>query len=251
MKHTIDELMLQRCVDGELTDLERAELLTQLHEQGSAENWKTLALSFIEHQVFSKVFTEDSASGEMLSFHLARPATPGQTPKEAPATPVHWLHRRVRPWFSIAASLAAGMLVGVGGYFIMDKGDEGTASLANVATVSSPSSTQLQYEGETAGEAAGTHAGQPPQHVPMVHVQLTGLGGGTTESVAIPVFSPDQWQAYPPIQPSVALPPELHQMLESRGLRLERQHQWYRARLHDGREVLVPTEIMHVRNAVQ
>lgn len=235
MKHTIDELMLQRCVDGELTERERAELLTQLHEQGSTENWKTLALSFIEHQVFSKVFTEDSASGEMLSFQLARPASPDQTPKEPPAAPVHWMHRRVRPWFSIAASLAAGMLVGVGGHFLMGNGEEGDASLANRAAVSSPASHP---------------SGQASQNVPMVHVQLTGLGG-KTESVAVPVYSPEQWQSYPPIQPSVALPPELHQMLESRGLRLERQHQWYRARLQDGREVLVPTEIMHVRNAVQ
>lgn len=235
MKHTIDELMLQRCVDGELSERERAELLTQLHEQGSTENWKTLALSFIEHQVFSKVFTEDSASGEMLSFQLARPANPDQTPREVPATPVHWMHRRVRPWFSIAASLAAGMLVGVGGHFLMDKGDEGNVPLANMAAVSSQESNP---------------SGQTPHNVPMVHVQLTGLGGNT-ESVAVPVYSPEQWQSYPPIQPSVALPAELHQMLESRGLRLERQHRWYRARLQDGREVLVPTEIMHVRNAVQ
>ena len=47
------------------------------------------------------------------------------------------------------------------------------------------------------------------------------------------------------------VPEEIQKLLDEQGLTLERQRSWYRARLKDGREVLVPTETVRVRPSVQ
>jgi len=248
MTHSINEIMLQRCVDGELTDHERSELLSQLDQQGSMENWKTLALSFVEHQVFANVFAEDAGSNELKSFQLARPASTDFSEPMVPAVKnSHWLHRPVRPWFSIAASLMVGMLVGVGGHFLMPTDsptDERLVQLDDVPRTELP----------TFGNGLPEQMSRPQPHVPVMNVRLMEPGDRNVDSVAVPVYSPEQWQSLQQRgeQPLMSeLPPELHQMLESQGMRVDHQHHWYRARLHDGREILVPTETMQVRHAIQ
>ncbi|WP_437224570.1 hypothetical protein SH661x_003687 [Planctomicrobium sp. SH661] len=243
MKHTIDELMLQRCVDGELSDHERTELLKRLHEQGSAENWKTLALTFVEHQVFSRVFADDAASGEMLSFQLARPVTPGQ--EIVPATNVPWLHRRVRPWFSVAASLLVGMMVGVAGHFWMSADEVD----GNIAETDVPSQMQTLPEMLSIG-SPGTGV-RTASRTPIMNVRLTGLGSREAEPVSVPVYSPEQWQAIQHLHQPAPLPEDIRQMLEAQGMTVDHERQWYRAPLSDGREILVPTETMRVRHSIQ
>lgn len=251
MKHTIDELLLQRCVDGELTDHERADLLSKLHAQGSIENWKSLALSFVEHQVFSKVFADDSDSGKIVSFQLAKPAPPRL--KGDSAAPVPWWHRRVRPWVSIAASLLVGMLAGLGGHFMLEM-EEGAP--ADIAMTKAPEFQQLANLTPPAGTAiAASHpsttSGEPGTHTPVMNVHLTGLGNRGASPVAVPVYAPEHWQAMQLRHPPTMVPEDVQRMLEAQGMIVDHQRYWYRAPLKDGREILVPTETMHVRHAIQ
>lgn len=249
MTHPIDEITLQRCVDGELSDQERAELLKQLHHQGSLESWKTLALSFVEHQVFSKVFAEETGHEELKSFQLARPIPMERLPEQTPVQPP-LLHRRVRPWFSVAASLLVGMIVGVGGHFMMKSSSDQDLMLAKNDMVSVPGITS-QESSSPLPEHPGNEALRPGR--PVMNVHLTGLGSSGARPVSVPVYSPEQWQT---LQQSGAsqtaeLPREVRQMLESQGMQVDHQRHWYRARLNDGREILVPTETMRVHHAIQ
>jgi len=253
MKYMIDELELQRCVDGELTDHERSELLTRLHQQGSAESWKNLALSFMEHQVFSKVFAEDAGDDELKSFQLARPApSVSEVPRQSRTAP-HWMHRQVRPWFSIAASLLVGMIVGVGGHFMMDANND---SEQNLTTLDPNLPQQLMTtESWLPDSPAGLTRHLPPAHSPVMNVHLTGMGNQPGRSVAVPVYSPEQWQSIQNQQrqsrDATTVPESVLQSLESQGMTVDHQRHWYRARLNDGREILIPTETMRVRHSIQ
>lgn len=248
MTHSIDELTLQRCVDGELSDHEQAEFLSQLHRQDSLESWKTLALSLVEHQVFAKIFAEDRDNEKLLSFQLARPSA--STPAlQQTVSPTHWMHRPVRPWFSIAASLLVGMIVGVGGHFLMK-----TSSDADLRVATTIPDEMPQVAASMLPETMTTLPASTVQtHRPVMNVHLTGMGTPSAQPVSVPVYSPEQWESLQQgrnFQTS-ELPKELHQMLESQGMQVDHQHHWYRARLNDGREILVPTETMRVHHAIQ
>jgi len=254
MKYTIDELELQRCVDGELTDHERSELLTRLHQQGSTESWKNLALSFIEHQVFSKVFSEDAGADELKSFQLARPASPMiETSRQTYAAP-HWMHRQVRPWFSIAASLLVGMIVGVGGHFMMDTENDSNQNL----TVLDPRLPPQLSKAESwlpAGPVGLTRHLPQTAQPPAMNVHLTGMENQSERAVPVPVYSLEQWQSIQNQQmqsrATTAVPESVLQSLGSQGMTVDHQRHWYRAKLNDGREILIPTETMRIRHSIQ
>ena len=81
-----DEILIQRCVDGELNRDERRELLARMDEL--PEGWKTLACTFMEEQLFADAANEslnaatprpfasgsDSSSGQKQSW-LSSPVT--------------------------------------------------------------------------------------------------------------------------------------------------------------------------------
>jgi hypothetical protein len=99
MTTSINELELQRCVDGELPVAERKAFLERI--ELTPEGWKTLALSFLENQDF------DAAGGE---FRQSAPATPASLGSNSRS-----LRHRSSTWsrpLSLAASLAIAFWVG-------------------------------------------------------------------------------------------------------------------------------------------
>ena len=88
-----DATMLDRLVDGELEDAERAALLSQLDRE--PDGWKRCALAFLESQAWRQALAADSlASGEpKLQTHATR-----RTPS--------------RRWMGLAASVLIAFSVG-------------------------------------------------------------------------------------------------------------------------------------------
>jgi anti-sigma factor RsiW len=81
MTHILDELTLQRCIDGELSEAEQQALLRQLERNPAG--WREVALGFMEHQLWS------------VAGHdwVHEPAAPQVSPREATPARTHagWL----------------------------------------------------------------------------------------------------------------------------------------------------------------
>lgn len=231
MRDVTEEILIQKCVDGELTAQERSELLSKLEARGALNDWRTLALSFVENQVLGQAFRAvDSVPPRVRAAVI-------ETPRR---TRARWLGQLT----SVAAALCLGMLSGVGAHFWLNRGD-----------APAPSQAPLLVRGEQAAPPNAVSAGgltqQPSSPVPVMNVRLTGLGNSSTEPMSVPVYSPEQWQTLPQAYRSTGLPDDVRRFLESQGMAVDREQQWYRAPLQDGREILVPMETVRVRQAVQ
>ncbi len=98
-----NEILIQRCVDNELSAAERRELIQQL--DGSDGGWKNLACSFMEEQMFSSAIREESVA----SASLQRPAVMNSSTVKMAEKP-HWFNH---PVTSLALSACVAFLGGV------------------------------------------------------------------------------------------------------------------------------------------
>ncbi|WP_437193586.1 hypothetical protein [Planctomicrobium sp. SH527] len=252
MKISPDELTLQKCADGELSDAERAALLANLHHAESIDHWRTLALTFVENQVFAKAFETPLA------------ANPPEELPPRPLPPV--MKRQLQPWVSVAASLLVGALMGVGGHFWLRDSSDAGSQLAETRFDASKSPLNSEAGFSPSSVASVVHppensiaspkAGQfsPPVRLasdgnmpsPVMNVKV-GAGHSGDQALTVPVYSPEQWHSVPNAGNLTNIPEDVQRMLESEGYQLERKRYWYRARLKDGREVMVPAEKVIVR----
>ena len=60
MNQELDELRLQRFVDGVLSDAERSDFLARL--EGRPDHWREVALAFIEEQIWADVVRSPEAA---------------------------------------------------------------------------------------------------------------------------------------------------------------------------------------------
>jgi hypothetical protein len=89
--------LIDRLVDGELSDDERGELLSRLDQ--SADGWRTLALAFLEAQTWRS------------ALHV----TPDPKPQAEPRLPAMAQPSRDRSWLWLATCVAAALLAfGIG-----------------------------------------------------------------------------------------------------------------------------------------
>ncbi|HWL09019.1 MAG TPA: hypothetical protein VNQ76_11460 [Planctomicrobium sp.] len=237
---TLDELTLQKCVDGELSEVERHSLLTKLNQAHSLDHWRNLALSFVENQVLSKAFESEGTQPVPLS-------------KAASHKPI-W-HRQVQPWVAVAASLMVGALMGVGGHFWLRTDepftDQNLAQSEQPAQSLDSAATDTIFPQSTPhGPHSRPNIGGPGSSVPVMNVNL-GRRGGSTGRISVPVYSPEHLHPIPPVGPLTNIPEDVQRMLEADGYVLDREHHWCRRQLEDGREVLIPTETVRVQRGMK
>ncbi len=97
MSNNVDERLIQRCVDNEISGTERQLLLQQL--EAAPEEWKTLACTYMEEQLFAAaVVDSDRQAAAKLS--------PAMLPV---ADKRHWFHH---PLTSVALSACVAFLLG-------------------------------------------------------------------------------------------------------------------------------------------
>ena len=94
-----DELLLQRCVDGEISAEQRAELIRQL--DAGPDGWKVLACSYMEDQLVARGIARSETP-----VHADAPEPRSLRQKEKP----HWFHH---PLLSVALSACVAFLGGV------------------------------------------------------------------------------------------------------------------------------------------
>lgn len=95
----IDERLIQRCVDNELSAAERSELLRQLEHDSAG--WQLLACTYMEEQLFAAAVVASENHEARQFAHAA--ATPTTRPR-------HWFYH---PLMSVALSACVAFLLGV------------------------------------------------------------------------------------------------------------------------------------------
>lgn len=93
-----DEILIQRCVDNECSDVERRQLMARLDE--IPDGWKNLACTYIEEQLFAAACATES-NGPVGEEDVGCTIAPAKQ---------HWFYR---PLTSIALSACVVLLLGV------------------------------------------------------------------------------------------------------------------------------------------
>lgn len=87
MTNDVDELLIQRCVDNEITAVERELLLQQL--ETAPDGWKELACTYMEEQLFAAAVVDpDQKIATRLSGNTAPAPAPGRRWLQHPLTSV-------------------------------------------------------------------------------------------------------------------------------------------------------------------
>jgi hypothetical protein len=236
MTHILDELTLQRCVDGELSEVEQQELLRQLERNPAG--WREVALGFIEHQLWT------TAGHDWI--HDPVP------PQVAPPVPESPPRRVWGAWLRNTA-LAASTLLAIGlGYVGGSRSfwsrPSGSPSagveIATGPSIPSHSNGLISTQG---AEPVSHNNHQPPR--PMMQVQLTSDGSGS-EPISLPVYDATDLPEFGDwMTPRLSVEERRH--LEDQGFQLREEPRFYTVPMDKNRQLVVPINTVHVRQRLQ
>ncbi|MCA9050108.1 MAG: hypothetical protein KDA89_15330 [Planctomycetaceae bacterium] len=220
-----DEILIQRCVDDELSADQRTELLTRMEE--SPGGWKQLACTFMEEQLFRRAVPSGTKDVSSPTEFL-----PGPVPRmESPAAWRKWWYH---PATTMVLSACVLILLGVVLSGVPQRPDRGLASVVSrpepAVTTIDRSNTDVPSNRPSATLVA--------EDIPYtIHVQH-----GSGEQQDLPVF-----------QDPAAFVSELVRQQEDRRHRAdlpdvsagdadEAQVRFIRLPVGDGRVLLIPVE---------
>jgi hypothetical protein len=203
MTDNVNELEIQRCVDGELSDDQQRALLTRL--EGTPDGWRLLALAFVEYQVW----------GEGCRAVVG--AIPAQTSLCARG-PV----RSTARWLAAAAAVV--IAVGVG-------------FTAGQRWGSGPMGPLVAGAGAATGDSARA---ERPAPEPVMNLEFVRDGDSTPE-MTIPVFDRQDLGAEYWDEPDI-VPADVRQALFRRGYDVRQQREFVSIPLSDGRQIAVPVD---------
>lgn len=225
MLHSVSELDIQRCVDGELSDEDRSQLLSRMEENESG--WRDLALAFVETQVIAHACRDVSRPAQ-----LQKPAAAPQAARQTTAKP-----QRFAPatWSVTVAAAVIGVALGL--------------LAGNRPTGDSTPAGDLPEVADTQGNADQQDSLDQgldevvPQ--PVMNMEFADASGDASHWT-LPVYDADEvgedyWLVHD------VLPEEVRQDLARRGYRLDHDREFYTIPLDDGREVAVPVDTVQVR----
>ncbi len=262
----LDEQVLDRLVDGELSESEQQEVLRQL--EAHPENWRRLALAFLEALMWKR---------ELPSCVEFQRSPPTEMSKPTPASLFPFSHRLgSRKWAVL--TIAGGILIAfLGGYFFRDLGVLGGFREREIPVVQGPTPNQREIQdaplpGEVQSKSPNIPKSPQDQNLPKGPI-LAGKGeevwrkgqeqpgrevaspaweyvtlasgtgrDGIPEVVRVPVVPlPPGIRAWG--QQSVSsIPEDIVQMLRRSGMEVSHSRRLVPLRMEDGRRVVIPVE---------
>jgi len=208
-----DSRVLDRLVDGELSDLERQELLSALDDEPAG--WRRCALAFLEAQTWGT---------DLKSFR--------DQPTEV-VTPARIAPRISRHW-PLGLAMAASLLLAFFG------------GLALQGRLSRNSSSQLAGDlPRTTNTAPQLVRATSPTGAQKLW-QTVSLPTGDGKVVNVNALDGASGDLSLLFDPSSAIPPDVLQQLEQRGHHIEREKELWPVQLQDGRRLIVPVEQVQV-----
>ncbi len=231
MTHILDELTLQRCIDGELSEAEQQALLRQLERTPSA--WREVALGFMEHQLWSKAGHD----------WVHEPVPPPELPPETTSTrsPASWLRHTALVACTLLA-VGLGYLGGRRSFWSQRSGSPSSGTEIALAP------TILNRQATTSVKVPVAHDNRPTP-TPMMQVQLTS-NGSHAEPISLPVYDAvdlpqlGEW-------PRPRLSDEERQHLKDQGFQVREELRYYSVPIDNHRHLVVPINTIHVRQRMQ
>lgn len=273
--HESPELLIQRCVDGELTPAEQVELIRRLEHSRDLAAWRELAIGFLEYRILCQQFQLHSNRENLNS--LAQAPTPVD-PTVSPSRGVVPLHRNAARGASaetdrsgddttlnsvsrstgsasassassplgmvtiLAAAVVLGTFIGRGLSPHLDSATK-PASFASNPLVESPFPAIDTHE-----PLPALSAGKSPL-TPVMQVQVLGHPDKPTENFVIPIYASQEIPNSQMFVRGDALPQEVKQHLEEMGYVFEKCTKCYRVPLQNGQQLIIPTETVQIRHA--
>ncbi|MCA9199851.1 MAG: hypothetical protein KDA87_20065 [Planctomycetales bacterium] len=228
--------LMDRLVDGELSDAERNSLLRQCEE--TPDWWRSLALSYVEAQAWSNDLQdamwglqEMEGSNALVATSdslVSQPMKPLSTTSRMAAGDAGWPWTRMMNYMGMAAAVLVSLSLGFGfGSFVNSFGQNPSVPNSihsNVAKSGVPGADTL-----VGADRPGT--GSLPLLVPMDNQQ-------GYRSVEIPLVEIERWLQASPNEEADSIP-RLLRGLERHG-RVVRESQYLPVQMDDGRRIVVP-----------
>ncbi len=224
-----EELLIQKCVDGELNVTDQQQLLIELDDV--AGGWKFLALAFIEEQAWSDSFAQaDRAAtdtGRLLFDPMIQAPNMAQIDineevmcfrPDVQAMQQDQQHASRSRFLTQATCLAIAL---VGGVLIGDIWRARRGSSATTSTDTAESNTNTKDLGNLSDASR------------LVDVDLPSIDGGTTQ------FPARRYKPMP-IDQEFNMSPRFSSELRELGFGVTQESQWYRFELDGGEQVLIP-----------
>lgn len=130
------EVLMQRCVDGELSNEQRHQLLEQLEQQPLL--WKDLACLYMEDQLLAQAVSEDAVRARLVSKADFQART--SLLADTTAQHIRWKHWFAHPVTSVVLCLCVAFLSGM-----LLRDNNGPALTTNQAS-SSTSAESIPYQ---------------------------------------------------------------------------------------------------------
>lgn len=234
MTHILDELTLQRCIDGELSEAEQQALLRQLERNPAG--WREVALGFMEHQLWS-------SAGHAW---VHDPTAPQVSPRET--TPVRTYAGWLRNTALVASTLVAIGLGYVGGNRSFWSSPSGSPSSETEMALTSSIPNHSGGLASTQGAVPVSHSDRRPP-TSMMQVRLTS-NGHESEPISLPVYDTadlprvGDW-------PRPRLTDVERQHLTDQGFQIREEPHYYTVPIDNNRHLVVPVNTVHVRQQLQ
>jgi anti-sigma factor RsiW len=222
MTHILDELTLQRCIDGELSEAEQQALLRQLERNPAG--WREVALGFMEHQLWSSAghaWVHDPTAPQVLS----REVTPARTHAD-------WLRN---------TALMASTLLAIGlGYVGGSRSFWSSPSTSPVVQGSS-------HSGPSLGAATAMVSHQNDQSLAP---ELIEPPSAASNSAVVPTYDAELLRQYGDrLMPRLSV--EDRQHLKDQGYQIREEPSYYTVPIDNNRRLVVPVNTVHVRQQLQ
>jgi hypothetical protein len=232
MSQRIDEIGLQRLVEGTLDESERRAFLVDVDRR--PEWWREVALAFVEEQIWRQEIAgmqPDSSAEHNCRTHPAPAAARGRSWGGAIALAL-----------SLFAALAVGFQLG-----------HVRAPAVTEAARGVEQSEENQHEKETQGiDAAPESESRPAAEAEYLasdfRLLLPHEGG---QSVEMPVYDESQVDVASWANAEPVLIETLNRRLSRRGYHADWQTEYLTGRLEDGRQLVVPMRTVSLRYAAQ
>ena len=232
----IDELQLQRCVDGELSSEEQRELFARL--DCSADGWRRLALLSLEERMLSHALRP----GAMTEF--VRPVSVTGTASvrpDASRSKQRWVVRGI-------AGAAAVVVVWMGLLLVWEKPGTGTppTESPSVAETDPSERGSLPPDRNDMQDRTSRTESVPDRATPVADLRFVGVTDAKGTPLVIPVYEETDWsREWEAWQREVHIADSDPTWTEQ-GLAVQREQTWYAIPLANQQEILVPTETVVV-----
>lgn len=237
--HEFDAL-IDRLVDGELSDAEYRSLLGSLDE--TADGWKRVAIGFLENQALAKEIG--------LLRREADPVATTSLPPAADLRPVAATARR-GGWRSAAVQalgIAASFLIVFGLGMVLQRaafqrGEPGRNSVPDLPLAAAPATVPGMVEPASLPAPAQAPLAPPRQLQVLVH---RGGEDGEVERLELPVVDWNREQAWALSQPPASVPADVQNSFRRVGRELQRRREWMQVETAGGHRVVVPVDQFEV-----